>query len=94
MGQAVTDFNIFGANQAASGLDLDDVQASAGRQLVASLVVAIVVLAAAALMALCPTHTDLADVSQHRFAAVQQPVFVSQSTQRVAGLVRHEIELP
>jgi hypothetical protein len=90
----MTSIHLFGKDEVGSGLDLDDVQASAGRQLVASLVVAIVVVAAAALVALRPSHTDSAGVSQHRFAAVQQPTFVSQPTQRVAGLVRHGIELP
>jgi hypothetical protein len=78
----------------AFGLDLGEVQASAGRQLSASLIVAVVVLATAALVAVGPSHEDSAGIAQHSFAAVQQATFVTQQTQRVAGLVRPEFELP
>jgi hypothetical protein len=84
----------FDEHNAAFGLDLDEVRQTASRQLLASLVVAVLVLASAALMAVRPSHEDSAGVAQQRFTAVQQPTLVTQQTKRVAGLVRHGIELP
>jgi hypothetical protein len=74
-----------------AGLDLDKVQSSAGRQLLASLVVGVIIIAVAGLIALRPVHHDSAGLALHRFASVQGPTFV---TQHVAGRIRHEIELP
>jgi hypothetical protein len=84
----------FDGNNTAFGLDLDEVRQTASRQLLASLVVGVLVLASAALMAVRPSHQDSAGVAQQRFTAVQQPMFVTQQTQRVAGLARHGMELP
>jgi hypothetical protein len=75
----------------AVGLDLDEVQSSAGRQFLASLVVGVVLIAVAGLIALRPVHQDSAGLALHRFASVQEPAFVSQ---HVAGRILHEIELP
>jgi hypothetical protein len=77
------------------GLDLSDVQSVAHRQLAASLVVAVVIAAAAVGMtALKPAHRDTADLAPQRSAMVQQPSFVTPPGQRVAAKARHRIELP
>jgi hypothetical protein len=73
-----------------AGLDLDKVQSSAGRQLLASLVVGVIIIAVAGLIALRPVHHDSAGLAL-QVASVQGPTFV---TQHVAGRIRHEIELP
>jgi hypothetical protein len=75
----------------AVGLDLDEVQSSAGRQFLASLVVGVAIIAVGGLIALRPVHPDSAGLALHRVASVEEPTFV---TQHVAGRVRYEIELP
>jgi hypothetical protein len=59
----------FDEHNAAFGLDLDEVRQTASRQLLASLVVAVLVLASAALMPVGPSHQDSAGVAQQRFTA-------------------------
>jgi hypothetical protein len=93
-GRAMGNDQAFRGHDGALGLNLDEVRALASRQLSASLVVAVVVLAAGALVALRASHEDSAGIAQRSFAAVQQPTFVMRQTQHVAGLVRHGFELP
>jgi len=76
------------------GLSGTEVQSVARRQLIASIIVAIVIAAAAGLIALRPAYHDAASVGPHRFAGAQQPSFATPPAQRVAGLRRHGIELP
>jgi hypothetical protein len=94
MSKVMGDNQVFDGTDSAFGLDLGEVQALAGRQLLASFVVAVIVVAAATLISFRPSHTDSAGLTFRSFAGAQQPTFVTQQTQRVAGLVRHEIELP
>jgi hypothetical protein len=78
----------------AFGLGDEEIQATAKRQFVASLAVALVIAAAAGLMALGPVRHDRADAMQHKFALVRQPAFVISPAQQVASTKRYEVELP
>jgi hypothetical protein len=78
----------------AFGLADNEIKATAGRQLVASLAVGLVIAAAAGLMALGPGRHDNSEPVQHKFALVRQPTFVTPPGQRVASAKRYEIELP
>jgi hypothetical protein len=89
-GEQEMDNQVFDEGHAV-GLDLDEVQSSAGRQFLASLVVGVVIIAVAGLVSLRPVHHDSAGLALNGVASVQEPTFV---TQHVAGRVRHEIELP
>ena len=71
-----------------------EIQSVARRQLIGSLVVVAVIAAVAALTAFRPVHFDIAGIAPQKSAAIQQPSFVTPPGQRVAGLVRHEVELP
>ena len=77
-----------------SGLGENELQAAARRQLVASLIVALVIAAFAGLVALRPAYRETAADAPHKLAAIQQPSFVTPLGQRVAGVVQHGIELP
>jgi hypothetical protein len=94
MGKVMGDNQVFDGADSAFGLDLGEVQASAGRQLLASFVVTVIVVSTATLISFRPSHADSAGLTFRSIAGVQQPTFVTQRTQRVAGLVRHGTELP
>jgi hypothetical protein len=89
-GEQEVDNQVFDESHAV-GMDLDEVQSSAGRQFLASLVVGVIIIAVAGLISLRPVHHDSAGLGLHRVASVQEPTFL---TQHVAGRIRHEIELP
>jgi hypothetical protein len=78
----------------AFGLGDEEIQATAKRQFVASLAVAVVIAAAAGLTALGPVRHDSADAMQHKFALVRQPAFITSPAQQVASARRFEVELP
>ena len=71
-----------------------DLQPVIRRQLVGSLVAAVLIATVAAFMALRPVHLEATASAPSRLAAVQQPSFVNAPGSRVAGLVQHRIELP
>jgi len=78
----------------ALGFSLREVQSTARRQLVASLLAAVVIAAIAGLTGLRPTYRDTAEAAAHSFATVQQPSWATPPGQRVAAGARHGIELP
>jgi hypothetical protein len=77
-----------------SGLGEDQLQVAARRQLVASLIVALVIAAFAGLVALRPAYREAAAVAPHKLASIQQPSFVTPPGAHVAALKQREIELP
>jgi hypothetical protein len=77
-----------------AGLSDRDIQSVARRQLIGSIVVVVIIAAVASIMMVRPFHLDTVYMGSHKFAAVQQPSFVAPPGQHVAGVVRHEIELP
>lgn len=73
------------------GMTIGAMQSAARRQLVGSVVVAVLVVAAATLVALRPTHSDVY-ASARQFHGAQQPIFAAPAAHLAA--VKHEIELP
>jgi len=71
------------------GLTRDETRVVARRQFIASVLVAGVIACGAALVWLVPADHGVATQSPHRFAQVQQPIFVNQG---VASA--RQIELP
>jgi hypothetical protein len=76
------------------GLSDPEIRWVARRQLVGSLIVALMIAAVASLMAVRPARLETVNSPPSRVAGVQQPSFVTPLGQRVAGVVQHGIELP
>jgi hypothetical protein len=76
------------------GLSDPEIRWVARRQLVGSLIVALMIAAVASLMAVRPARLETVNAPQSRVAGVQQPSLVTPLGQRVAGVVQHGIELP
>jgi hypothetical protein len=72
-------------------LEMD--HSAAHRQFVASVVVGLVIMAAAAFMAIRPTHQTTQDAPRE-LAGVQQPKFVGPPGHFIAAIRRPETELP
>jgi hypothetical protein len=88
-------FEFVDGNGAGLGVDLTEVRSAARRQLVASMVVAVMIAAMAALIAMKPASQDLATAADgHRVAMVEQPTFVIAHPQRVAAMAPRSLELP
>jgi hypothetical protein len=67
----------------------------AKRQFVASVAVAVVIGLGVILMAMAPTGRNYAEIAAHKSSAVQQPRFVSRTTDSVAEAKQQRpIELP
>jgi hypothetical protein len=81
-------------NGAALGLDLGEVRATARRQLVASVVVAIMIALVACAAAIRPARQDVAAAGAHRIAIVEHPAFATDHGQRLAAAASHAIEFP
>jgi hypothetical protein len=73
-------------------LEMD--QSAAHRQLVASVVVALVIAAVAATMAIRPAYRTTPDAGPRELAGVQQPTFVTPPGHFIAAIRRHETEVP
>ena len=84
----------FGPEDVALGLSVEEVQSVARRQLIGSLVVAIVIAVATGLTALRPAYRDGAEVAAHRAPVVQQPSFAAPTGPRYSVAKRDPIELP
>ncbi|HLW93042.1 MAG TPA: hypothetical protein VKS78_17300 [Roseiarcus sp.] len=76
-----------------TGLTVSGIQSVARRQLVGSVVVAVLVVAVAGFVALRPAHSVPAEANAHKFAIVQQPVFETPADHRFAA-AKHQTELP
>jgi hypothetical protein len=76
------------------GLTAAEVQSAVRRQLIGSIVVAVVIAVAAGLVAIRPAYHDTVNVAPHKSAGAQQPSFVPPSGQRVVGLRQHGREFP
>ena len=76
-----------------TGLSVSMVQSVARRQLVGSIVMAVIIGVFAALIALRPVHTASVAVATHGLATVQQPVLETPASDRLAAVKRHT-ELP
>jgi hypothetical protein len=70
------------------------IKSMAGRQLAASIAVAIVIALGFGLTTLLPAPHRTAEAAQHRLASVQQPTFVAAPAQRLASAKIAPIELP
>jgi hypothetical protein len=70
------------------------IKSMAGRQLVASIAVAVVIALGFGLTTLVPTPHRTAEAAAHRLAFVQQPAFVAAPAQRVASARLEAVELP
>src|SRR5579862_7117774 len=68
-----------------TGLSVSGIQSVARRQLVGSIVVAVLVAAVAGFAALRPIHSAPAEANAHNFAIVQQPVFETPANHRIAA---------
>jgi hypothetical protein len=60
-----------------AALTVDDLRLVARRQLVGSIVVALLITAIAGLAALKPTHKEVASAPTHAFPIVRQPTFAT-----------------
>jgi hypothetical protein len=76
------------------GLSAAEVQSAVQRQLIGSIVAAVVIAVAAGLVAIRPAYRDTANVAPHKSVGAQQPSFVTPSGQRVVGLRQHGREFP
>jgi hypothetical protein len=76
------------------GLSIEEIQWMAGRQFVGSLVVAVLIAAAALVTAMRPIHHDAADLSPHERASIRPPAFVAPPGQHLAAVRRGQAELP
>jgi predicted benzoate:H+ symporter BenE len=75
------------------GMTAIEIQSVARRQLAASVAVAIVIVLGIVFAALTPAAHDRAEVAVHKFAQVQQPIFVKPAD-RLAAAKHYGIELP
>jgi hypothetical protein len=80
--------------EVATGLTREEIRLIARRQFTASVAAAIVIFVAAISVAMTPASRDMAQTSQKRSVAVQQPTYVSPLDQGVASARQGEIELP
>jgi hypothetical protein len=93
--QGATMSNIFDEEAIGSGLGGVDLHAMAKRQFVASVAVAAVIGVAMIFMAMAPTSHNYAEIAGQKTSAVQQPTFVSRTTDNVAEVrQQRRIELP
>jgi hypothetical protein len=75
------------------GLSFGTVQSVARRQLIGSIVVALLIVAVAGITALKPIYSVGTTAPAHGFAVIQQPTFVTLPDQRIAATKR-KIEVP
>jgi hypothetical protein len=75
------------------GLSTVEIKSMAGRQLVASIAVGVVIALGLGLATLMPPSHKYAEAVQHKLALVQQPTFVSAPAERFAS-AKSAIELP
>jgi hypothetical protein len=75
------------------GLSVGAVQSVARRQLIGSIVVALLIAAVAGTAALKPIYSVATTAPAHGFAVIQQPTFVTLPDQRIAATKR-KIEVP
>jgi hypothetical protein len=78
----------------APGLSIKEIQWLAGRQFVGSLVVAVLIAAAALVTAMRPIHHDVADLAPPERASIRPPAFVVAPGQHLAAVRRGRAELP
>jgi hypothetical protein len=75
------------------GLTTAEVQSAVRRQLIGSIVVAVMIAVAAGLVAISPVYHTI-NVAPHKSAGAEQPSFVTPSGQCVVGLRQHGREFP
>jgi hypothetical protein len=81
-------------DETALGLSDPEIRWVARRQLVGSLIVAVMIAAVAGLMVARPARLDTVEAAPSRVSGVKQPSFVTAPGSRIAGLVQHRVELP
>lgn len=70
------------------GLSFGAMRSVARRQLIGSIVVALIITAAVGMVALRPVNSNETTVLRHSFAIIQQPTFVVLPNQRIAATKR------
>jgi hypothetical protein len=86
--------NRFTRDELALELDDGEIRRVARRQLIGSMVVAVMIAAVAVIMALRPAHLDTAESAAKRIAGIQQPTFVIAPENHVASSFQPRFELP